>query len=104
MPIILGATPREMLGRVSSVINPLINLATLGSVVLAGWLAGTAMAHFHRRIGGISLGPIDTIFLVAGFVAVLAGVYAMYALRERNGQSLATPRATEPVQGDRISA
>lgn len=104
MPIILEATPRRMLGRVSSVMNPLINLATLGSVVLAGWLAGTAMAHFHRNIGGISLGPIDTIFLGAGFVAVLAGIYAVYALGESHGHSLDTPRAAGPMQRDRVSA
>jgi MFS family permease len=81
MPMILRTTPREMLGRVSSVLMPVVNVATLGSIVLAGWLAGTVMAHFKAHALGLTFGPIDTIFLAAGILGLVSGVIAMVGLR-----------------------
>jgi MFS family permease len=81
MPLMLDSTPREMLGRVSSVLMPVVNMATLGSIVLAGWLAGTVMAHFRAQTLGLSFGPVDTIFFAAGVLGLVSGVYAMVGLR-----------------------
>jgi MFS family permease len=81
MPLMLDSTPREMLGRVSSVLMPVVNVATLGSIVLAGWLAGTVMAHFRAHALGLTFGPVDTIFLAAGILGLVSGIYAMIGLR-----------------------
>src|SRR5262249_21156119 len=43
-PLVLGATPRALIGRVVAVLQPLISLASMLSMVLAGWLAGGALA------------------------------------------------------------
>jgi hypothetical protein len=70
---------------------PTSELASMLSVVAAGWLASTALRGFDGHIGGLRFGPIDTIFAVSGVLIVLAGSYAGVAL----------PRDTvEPVEAD----
>jgi hypothetical protein len=51
-----------MMGRVMSVFNPLQQVANIGSLAAAGFLAGTVLHGFHANVGGITFGPIDTIF------------------------------------------
>jgi MFS family permease len=79
-PLILHVTPREFVGRVMAVIQPAINLASIISIALAGFLA-SALHDFHTTLLGISLGPIDTIFTGAGVLVVVGGFYAMVNLR-----------------------
>jgi MFS family permease len=97
MPLILGVTPRDMLGRVTSVLMPVVNVATLGSIVLAGWLAGTVMIHFKAHAFGLTFGPVDSIFLAAGILGLVSGMYAMLGLR---GTHAATPMTTSEPQED----
>jgi len=39
------------------------------------------LADFHASVQGQPLGPIDTIFLIAGALAAVGGLYAMRSLR-----------------------
>jgi MFS family permease len=80
MTPLLLKTPQEYLGRVIAVFTPVNQLASMLSVVAAGWLASTALRGFDGHIGGVHFGPIDTIFAVSGVLIVLAGVYAGVAL------------------------
>lgn len=80
-PLLMRFTLREYMGRVSAVFSPVIQAAQLLSVVVAGSLASTLLKGLHTRIGSIILGPIDTIFTGAGFLAIAAGIYAWLALR-----------------------
>lgn len=80
-PLILHATPREFVGRVIAVINPLQALASILSISLAGTLASTLLSGFHATLAGIDFGPIDTIFTATGVLIVLGGLYAMVGLR-----------------------
>jgi MFS family permease len=79
-PLLLAAAPREYLGRVMAVFNPLQQLASMLSIVVAGWLASTLLRNFAGSVGGLHLGPIDTIFTVAGLLIVLGGGYGLIAL------------------------
>ncbi|HZU49323.1 MAG TPA: MFS transporter [Mycobacterium sp.] len=79
-PLLLRAAPPEMLGRVVAVFNPINELASMLSVVIAGWLASTALHNFRGSVGGMHLGPIDAIFAGAGVLIGLAGCYAYLAL------------------------
>jgi MFS family permease len=83
-PLLLAATPREFLGRVVAVFNPLQQLATMLSVVVAGWLASTVLRNFAAWAGGLHLGPIDTIFSVSGLLIILGGIYGLIALPGRS--------------------
>ena len=80
-PLILHVTKREFVGRVMAVILPTINLASIVSIALAGLLASTLLHGFHATLFGITFGPIDTIFVGAGLLIILGGVYAMVNLR-----------------------
>lgn len=80
-PMLLHVTPRELIGRVSAILNPAMSLAGLVSISIAGYLASTVLRDFHTVVGGIPLGRIDLIYTVAGLLIVGAGVYAAANLR-----------------------
>jgi hypothetical protein len=80
-PLVINSTPRELLGRVSSVISPVTTLSALGSSALGGYLYGTVLHDFHFTVLGFSFGPLDTIFTVVGLMLLAAGIYARAGLR-----------------------
>jgi MFS family permease len=80
MPILLMVTPRTLVGRVTGVLEPLVSLASIASIALAAILVSTVLSGFHRTIGPITLGPVDTIFSAAALLCIAAGVYAMVNL------------------------
>ena len=75
-PIMFRATPRELIGRVSATINPLINGSTLLGLLVGGVLYSTVMRNFDVTVFGIHFGPLDTIFLAVGILCILGGLYA----------------------------
>jgi MFS family permease len=81
-PLALDNTPREFVGRVTAVINPVGRLAALVSVVLAGYLVSTVLRGFHANVLGISFGPVDTVFTGLGILAVIGGIYTRVSLRD----------------------
>jgi hypothetical protein len=89
-PLLLAVTPRELVGRVTAVLQPLITGASLISIALAGYLVSTVLVGFHASAFGVRFGPIDTIFLVAGGLIILSGLYAMVMWR---GVRVAAPEA-----------
>jgi hypothetical protein len=91
-PLMLGATPQHLLGRVSAVINPVQQLASILSMALAGFLASTVLRGMHEVVAEVTFGPYDTIFGVAGLLFIAAGLASILPLRDAG----ATP-ATAPV-------
>jgi MFS family permease len=84
-PLLLAAAPREFLGRVIAVFNPAVQLTSMLSVVVAGWLASSVLRNFSASVAGLRLGPIDTIFAVSGLLVVIAGGYALVTLPRAGG-------------------
>jgi len=82
-PLIIQVTPRKMLGRVISVFMPINTVVMLGSTVLIGWLMSTVMLRFHADVGGLHMGPIDTMFSITGLLFIAAAVYAFLMLPRR---------------------
>ena len=80
-PLLLGATPQQMLVRVVAVITPVQYLAGILSLALASFLATTVLAHLHADIGGVRFGTYDTIFGVAGVIILIAGLASIVPLR-----------------------
>ncbi len=99
-PLMIAVTPREFLGRMSAVFQPINQAASTVSVLTAGVLASTAMRHFHTTIGGIHFGRIDTIFTVAGMLIVIAGTYGAFTLPNPSaGSSVpAIPAQADPLE------
>jgi hypothetical protein len=63
-----------------SIMNPSMQLASILSVVLAGWLASTVLLRFHASVTGIHFGRIDTIFLICAALVIAAAVFAAVTL------------------------
>ncbi|WP_194893961.1 MFS transporter [Catenulispora pinisilvae] len=94
-PLVIQVTPRAMLGRVASVITPVISMTQLGSTVLIGWLFSTVMVRFRANVGGLHMGPIDTMFTITGLLFLAAAVYA-YLMLPRDGITAPVETAREP--------
>jgi Na+/melibiose symporter-like transporter len=84
----LDAAPREYLGRVMAVFNPLNQFASMLSVVVSGWLTSTVLRSFRASFGGVTLNSVSLIFIVAGGLIFVSGVRAFAAL-----PSASTPSA-----------
>ena len=79
-PLLLDATPREYLGRVMAVFNPINQFASMLSVVVSGWLMSTVLRSFRVSFVGITLNSVSLIFIVAGGLIVVSGIRAFAAL------------------------
>jgi MFS family permease len=80
-PLLLLVTPRALVGRSMAILTPAINAASLAGMGLAGYLASVTLAGFHEEALGFTFGPVDTIFMVGGLIALLGGVYCALRLR-----------------------
>lgn len=87
-PLLLEAAPREYLGRVMAVFNPLNQFASMLSVVVSGWLTSTVLRSFRASFGGVTLNSVSLIFIVAGGLIFVSGIRAFAAL-----PSASTPSA-----------
>jgi MFS family permease len=94
-PLIVGATPRAMLGRTIALISAVGAVASLLSTAAAGWLASGPLRGFHVAFIGQRFGPVDTLFGAAGLVALIGAFYAMLALRGVDAEARA--RAVKTV-------
>ncbi len=94
-PMILNAAPREMIGRVVSILNPAIQFSSLISIVIAGSLASSVLANFHAQALGMHFGTFDTIFSVSALLLILGGIYAIVMLRGTHAD--APPPTPVPV-------
>ncbi|HET7466449.1 MAG TPA: MFS transporter [Candidatus Dormibacteraeota bacterium] len=83
-PILMGATPRELLGRVFSLVNPIVAIAGIISTAGAGFLATSVLAGLHARVLGFQIGPYDTIFSAAGVLILVGALYAWVNLNREN--------------------
>ncbi len=89
-PLLLRETPERLVGRVSSLLTPLATVATLAGAALAGYVDSTLLRDFSARILGMTFGPVDTIFCMAGALILASGVYAMIGLRGADAHSAAS--------------
>ena len=80
-PLLLHTTPREFVGRFSSVMTPSITLASMASAAMAGYLVSNVLRGLHASLLNMAFGPLDTVFMVTGILVVGAGVYAMLTLQ-----------------------
>lgn len=82
-PIMLQATPRDLLGRVSATLGPIMTVASLVGMVAGGFLYSTVLHDFRANMFGIHFGPLDTAFLIVSIVMIFGGLYAMLKLVAR---------------------
>ncbi|QBD82928.1 MFS transporter [Ktedonosporobacter rubrisoli] len=76
-PLLLKVTPRKLIGRANAVIGQLSTFAGMISIGLASVLVTSPLHNKHLTLPGFTLGPIDTIFMVVGLLALTSGIQAM---------------------------
>ena len=81
VPLMMHIIPHDLLGRVSSIINPAESLGGILSAIIAGWLASTILHNFRITILALSFSTYDTIFAFSGFMFFIGAIYAMLSLR-----------------------
>ena len=100
-PLLLGAAPREYVGRVTAVFTPVNQIAGMMATVVAGWLLSSVLRNFSVSLAGLRLGPVDVIFLVSGILLIVSGLYARIALSHTTVTSApaAGKRSDQPAPG-----
>lgn len=97
MPLVLNATPRELVGRVMAVLTTLMSTVSLGSIAVSGWLVSSLLRGLHAHWLGMTFGPVDSLFTATGLLCVIAGVYALRSLRvARDEVLIAAPAPGQP--------
>ena len=81
MPLVLRVTPKDMVGRVMTVIEPAVTVAQIASIAIFGTLASTVFANFHANLLGQPFDTYDALILLAGLLCLLAGGFAFASLR-----------------------
>lgn len=81
-PLMMRVTPREMIGRVSSLLDPVIMLATIVGTAISGYLASTVLQGVSLTIAGVDFDSLRLIFGGAGVLFLLGGIFLVFVLRE----------------------
>ncbi len=102
-PLMMRETPKELMGRVMSIFQPVMNLAILASTAVIGYLASVTLRGFHATWQGMSFGPIDTIWLGGGALMALSGLLIMIGLwgvdrQARESAIVSSVRGAEPIE------
>lgn len=79
--LVIQVAPRDFIGRVLSVFTLVYGLSWMISAFLAGYLASVVLHTFHAIVFGIVFGPLDTLFIAVGIMAMVSGIYAMLTMR-----------------------
>jgi MFS family permease len=95
-PLMMRETPPELMGRVMSIFQPVMNLAILASTALIGYLASVTLRDFHMTWEGMRFGPIDTIWLGGGVLMALSGLVILAGLWGVDRQRSMAPAMAEP--------
>lgn len=88
-PMLLKEVPNNMLGRLVSIITPLMTCVSLLSTTLAGYFA-SLLVHFHVTVHWVlstTFSSIDTIFVGVGCMFLLAALYAYLTLPRQSSQT-----------------
>jgi hypothetical protein len=94
MPLLLAATPRELVGRMNALFFTIITASSLVSSMLSGWLDSDVLRGFSTKLLGMRFGPVDTLLALAGLLICAGGIFAGVGLRLSR---VAEPSCCEPA-------
>ena len=70
-PLAMRVAPRKFLGRVFAFLLPTMNLATMISTLITGYLVSTIFRGLHLTLLGMVIGPIDGLIMLSGLLIFL---------------------------------
>lgn len=98
-PLLLHATPRQMVGRAFATLSPCVALASIISTLAAGFLSSTLLRDIHGSFVGITINATSLLFIGAGLLTSLSGVFALINLR---GVRLARAEKSDLERGEKV--
>ncbi|HEU5442033.1 MAG TPA: MFS transporter [Ktedonobacterales bacterium] len=81
MPLVLHVTPKELVGRVMTVLEPAMTVAQVASMAVFGTLASTVFFGFKASVLGAKFDTYNVLILIPGLLCLLAGAIAFASLR-----------------------
>jgi len=96
-PMVFREVPRELLGRVLGLLNPVQQIAQAASILISTWLASTVLRNLDGHVLGLHFGPIDTIFFGGGVLIALVGAWAIGAMGRAVPAAAPDAGGTEPT-------
>lgn len=81
VPLLLGATPRALVGRMNALFFTAISATSLIASALAGWLVSDVLRGFSASVLGLRFGPVDMLLTLAGLLICLSALVAMAGLQ-----------------------
>jgi predicted MFS family arabinose efflux permease len=79
-PIIMMTIPREFIGRVTSLFNPLSSLGNLSGLALGGISYSLLIGSFDVSLASLRFRPLDTIFALSAILTIATGIWVKFAL------------------------
>lgn len=79
--IMIGETPKDLIGRVAAMNGSLLMLGGTISTILGGYLASVTLVTLDWHVLGTTFRAVDTVYLGSGILCLVAGFYAFVALR-----------------------
>jgi MFS family permease len=95
-PLMMNAVPRHVLGRVTSLFNPVQQVASILGALVAGSIAAS-LAGLRLTAGPVTFQRIDLILGVAAMLFIAGGIYSAVMLR---ASAPAAEPAAEPVTAE----
>ena len=84
----IRSVPPKMLGRSLVLMTGLPAVASLAAVGITGWVASTVLGGLDAHLLGMTFGPIDSVFTLAGLLIAATGlIVAPTILRARPAQA-----------------
>ncbi|GHO88706.1 MFS transporter [Dictyobacter formicarum] len=80
-PLILKATPEALVGRIFAARGTAITVSSMLATFLSGYLSSTLLRSLHLSLNGsASFNAINVLYICAGIIIMLAGIYAWWKL------------------------
>ena len=96
LPLLVRATPRELLGRANAVFFTVISAVLLVSVGVAGFLESGPLRGLHGVLLGLDFDAITALLTAGGALICAGGLYALRRLRSPSFSS--AKRCSHPRQ------
>jgi MFS family permease len=80
-PMVMTTVPREYVGRVTSLLNPLLNLGNLAGLAIGGISYSMLIGTFDLQVASMRFRPLDSIFAIAAIVTIVTGLWVRFALQ-----------------------
>jgi MFS family permease len=79
-PMVMTTIPREFIGRVTSLLGPMLGLGNLADLAIGGVSYSLLIGTFNLQVASMRFRPLDSIFALAAILTIATGIWVRFAL------------------------